>query len=88
MRVTSRRKGWVDYQSGLICDICGKSCIKKDTGPLGDGLIEVAYFGATWGYASRKDGMIWECDLCEDCADKIKEYIASLGGKIQETYYG
>jgi len=48
---------------------------------------EMLCLQGTWGYGSRKDGAIWNCDICEDCADKVKQFIESIGGKIAETSY-
>ena len=48
---------------------------------------EMAYLQARWGYCSRKDETKWCCDICEDCADKVKQFIESIGGKVVETSY-
>jgi hypothetical protein len=48
---------------------------------------ERAQLRADWGYDSKKDGVRWECDLCEDCADKVKAFIESIGGTIRESGY-
>lgn len=61
----------------VICDCCSNSCTDKATN-----LIESALFVAGWGYSSKRDGEKWECDLCEGCAVKIKEFIESIGGKV------
>ena len=58
--------------SDIICDICGKSCIDEHSN-----------WSANWGYSSHKDGETWDCDLCEDCSEKIREYIEiELGGRV------
>ena len=31
--------------------------------------------------------MTWSCDICENCADKVKQFIESIGGKIIEEPY-
>lgn len=59
----------------IVCDICNKSC-------KGRCDIECATLAATWGYDSRKDGEIHTCDLCEDCYEKIRQFIESLGGTV------
>ena len=66
----------------ITCDICGKSC--RDSADMN---YEMACLRGHWGYMSRKDGTRWCCDICEDCADKVKQYIESIGGKIIETSY-
>jgi len=63
--------------SGIACDCCGIIC--KD--------MEHVKLSGSWGYNSNHDGEIWDCDLCEDCALKIKAYIVSLGGNIRITNY-
>lgn len=66
----------------ILCDCCGKSC--RDDHDMN---YEMATLRSSWGYCSRKDGTTWSCDLCEDCADKIKTYIESLGGQIVISNY-
>lgn len=61
------------------CDVCGNSC-KCDIGN-----IEAAQIVAAWGYNSRKDCDTWKCDLCEDCFDRVVEFIESIGGKFNVT---
>lgn len=62
----------------IICDICGKSCIDPICGLQDVGMAEYATLEALWGYCSKKDGESYNCDLCEDCFDKIKIYIDSI----------
>jgi len=62
----------------VTCDCCGKSCTDKVTN-----LVESALFVAHWGYGSKRDGEKWECDLCEGCAAKVKEFIEGIGGKVK-----
>jgi len=64
----------------IICDCCGKSCFE-----ICD--YEYAQLRATWGYGSHRDTEQWNCDLCEQCSDKVKKYIEELGGKITVNYY-
>ena len=63
----------------VLCDCCGNSCKVNSTPPL---ICEYATFQAYWGYFSKKDGTQWDCDLCETCADKVKQFIESIGGGI------
>jgi hypothetical protein len=61
----------------IICDICKKSC-KKDPS------IEFAELKAHWGfYSNNKDMEKHECDMCEECYEKVNKFIESLGGKIR-----
>ena len=61
----------------IVCDICGKSC------KGGSDLYEFSKFEATWGYGSHKDTEQWGGEFCEECSDKIKGFIESLGGKLR-----
>jgi len=66
----------------ITCDICGKSC--KDRADMN---YEMVCLQGSWGYMSRKDGTNWCCDICEDCADRVKEFIESIGAKVREESY-
>lgn len=68
--------------SGVICDVCGNRC-RKD----GDFVDEYAILKASWGYCSKMDGICQECDICENCFDKISNFIKSIGGEIREKSY-
>lgn len=59
----------------VVCDICKKSCIKcfDDVG-----FAEYATIEARWGYCSKKDGEKFESEICEDCFDKLIDFIESL----------
>ena len=72
----------VSVIADIICDVCGKSCLDKEVLNF-----ERAILHADWGYGSNKDGTIWNCDVCESCADKIRTYIESIGGAIQVSYH-
>ena len=77
MRKYKQKELLSEVLEDIICDICGKSCRG------GSDLYEFSTFSASWGYGSRKDCDTWKCDICEECSDKIKLYIESLGGKLQ-----
>lgn len=62
-----------DILIDILCDSCGKSC--KVESSFSGGLYEFAQFIAGWGYGSRKDGDQWNFLLCEDCADRVYEFI-------------
>ena len=68
----------VDRIVDVVCDVCGQSC-KNDVS------IEYAqlHVPGGWGYGSRKDGEWHDCDLCEDCYDKVRDFIENLGGHVR-----
>lgn len=59
----------------VLCDMCGKSC-RDDM----DMNYEGSHLSASWGYCSRKDDTFWDYDFCEDCSDKIMEFIEKCKG--------
>ena len=65
----------VEIVVSIVCDVC-KRVYLNNTGA-------VISLSGQWGYYSNKDGELWECDICSDCADKLKIYIESLGGEIR-----
>jgi len=80
------------YWEDVTCDICGKTCILTLHQPaigLKDlSMINKMDMGAFWVMGSKKtpNGATWECDVCEECAYKIKDYIEKeLGGHIRIT---
>lgn len=80
-KVTKHNKVDTEILTDTICDWCGKSC-KQDMD------YECSIFQAHWGYGSKKDCESWECYLCEDCSDKLKDYIEKKGGKVIVSSYG
>lgn len=72
----TKRPDIVDVLEDVICDVCGESC-KGDLD-----IYEFSQLSAHWGYASKKDGTYWKSEICEECSDKVKEFIESLGGKV------
>ena len=67
----------IEKVDDVICDVCGKRC-------KGSCDIECATLAATWGYDSKRDGEVHECDMCEDCYEKVCQFIESLGGRINK----
>lgn len=61
----------------IICDICGESC-KKNLD------IESAKLFAHWGYDSKKDGDVYDIDLCENCFDKVLKYLLEIRSFISK----
>jgi len=53
----------------IYCDMCNKLCTDEMYGS------EYATLEAMWGYSSKKDGETQEFELCEDCFDKIVNFI-------------
>lgn len=75
-------KVWASTQ----CDICNKKCSGSDpVGVAGHG--EFATLKGFWGYYSKKDGIAIECHMCEECCDKVTEFIETLGGTVRSTPY-
>lgn len=66
------KKKLKDDLSDLKCDICDNSCKTK----LDD--YEFASLKAQWGYSSRKDGEECNLEICEDCFDKIMDFIKNI----------
>lgn len=54
-------------ENAIYCNMCGKKIEQKQGIPMED-FVSVK---KTWGYFSKKDGVVQECDLCEDCFDEI-----------------
>ena len=82
MRIVKNKRVTEPKLVDITCDICGKSC--RDNMNMN---FEMAGLRGHWGYCSRKDGTNWSCDMCEDCADRVRVLIESIGGKIEETRY-
>lgn len=55
-----------DELTMIKCNACGKE-LKVLGGVLQEGCFHVDY---PWGYFSRKDGVIHQFDLCENCYDQ------------------
>lgn len=73
----------------MNCDVCNQSCNAalryNDYSVI---CNEYATLKAHWGYYSKnKDCMNHECILCEDCYDKVIQFIKGLGGKVRGQYY-
>ena len=66
---------------GYLCDICGKTCNASQDDRYE--AHEFALLRADWGYHSRKDDQSHECDMCEECYDRVWEFIETLGGKVR-----
>ena len=61
----------------VICDVCGDSC-RKDCSHMLNCPGEYATLEAVWGYCSRRDGDRYQCEMCEDCFEKVLGFIDSL----------
>jgi hypothetical protein len=66
--------------SDIICDMCHRSCKRGITSEY----MEVY---AKWGFSSSKDTTKWEAHFCEECADKIDEFVTKEGGQIPRDVY-
>lgn len=66
----------------ITCDICNNSCFNEH------GSCECVTIYHSWGYYSKKDGTIIECDICESCFEKVQDFIVNtLKGKVREDVY-
>ena len=83
MRKIKKVSREIDEIEDIFCDICCKSC--RDA--FFDMNYEFSTLSASWGYSSHKDGTNWSGTFCENCSNKIKEFIESLGGTLEVTYY-
>lgn len=66
-----KKKKYVLQVDDVICDVCCKSCKKTCD-------IESATLCARWGYDSKKDGDFYDIDLCEDCFDKVIDFLNKI----------
>ena len=77
-------KKWDITASKIVnveCDVCHKSCKSA----IGNNDYAELHVPGGWGYGFRKDTEYHECDMCEDCYDKVKAFIESLGGRVSIT---
>lgn len=82
MRVFRDEQTYTTKLVDITCDVCGGSCRDKL-----DMNFELVTVSGNWGYGSLKDGTSWKCEICEDCADKVRQFIESIGGKVIITTY-
>jgi uncharacterized cysteine cluster protein YcgN (CxxCxxCC family) len=62
----------------VICDCCGKSCMREGMG----GGLEYMTMSAHWGFWSNKDLEKWTAQICEACVDEKFGFV-----KFQKTGY-
>lgn len=57
-----------EFSDKILCDFCGRKfkCFM-------DVCFEGAHFVLTFGYPSKFDDERWEFDICDECAEKLKE---------------
>jgi len=68
-----------DELDDVQCDICGKSCKNECSALVGvPSQAEYAILEGIWGYCSRRDGERFNCEMCEDCFEKVSAFIDSL----------
>lgn len=68
-----------------ICDVCGKSTVQDVCDNVK--VCEYITMMGHWGYWSNKDREYHECIICEECYNKIRDFINKLGGKIRIYEY-
>ena len=62
-----------EFITSIKCDLCGAECLKQDGG------IEGMSITTLFSYGSVHDGMVWDCDLCDNCVSKkVKEGMGRL----------
>lgn len=74
------RKVEKDELADVLCDMCHRSCKR---GPN----LEYLEVYTKWGFGSNKDLAKWEAQFCEDCSDKIDEFVKKEGGEIPKDVY-
>lgn len=67
----------------VICNKCKKE-LKIENGIVKEGCFSS---DAQFGYFSRKDGMRYSFDLCEDCFDKMLKGFAIPAEEAEVTEY-
>lgn len=68
----------------VTCDICGQSCVIGDF-EGGHVSAEYATLFAHWGFFSRRDCKENQCDMCEQCFQKVVDFIQNdLKGVVRE----
>jgi len=65
----------------IYCNCCGKVIL---TG-TGCRMEDYFHMEKTWGYFSRKDGVIQSADICEDCMDRWMREFRIAPDEIEET---
>lgn len=74
-------KGTVGKLKRVVCNGCGKE-LRVEDGYLKEGC----FHGKTgFGYFSRRDGVSYKFDLCEDCFDRMKEAFVVPAEESDET---
>lgn len=53
----------------IICNKCGKK-LEENAAIVLEDFISIK---KEWGYFSKKDGIVWEMVLCENCADWLEK---------------
>jgi len=63
----------------VTCDMCGQTCVKEHE------QMEYGTLQANWGYYSDRDLVQEECDLCESCFGKVRQFIQDQGGTVRQN---
>ncbi len=61
IETVSREEEVID---GVLCNCCGKPINTAN-------MIEYLSISHTWGYSSKWDNEKHDCDICQDCCEKI-----------------
>jgi len=66
----------------IKCNVCHKKINKEQI--IDKDFIEIKQY---WGYFTSRDQQFLHCIICEECWDRIEEYIETLGGKVDKYRY-
>lgn len=78
MKKTKTRQTEETFVDSIICNKCGKEY--RDDEPFDwDKIFE---FKIVFGYGSKRDGSIWEYDICEDC---LCDFVKTFDIPVSET---
>lgn len=67
----------------VICNKCGKKLVEENE-ILKEDYIHIK---KEWGYFSKKDGIVWELNLCEQCADLLDEELMNPAKRQEQKEY-
>lgn len=75
MKVIQKRLVEQQVMTSITCNNCGRE--HKTTGEMNDfDLEQFQSFEFSFGYGSKRDGEVWEFDLCEDCIVEVTSKFA------------
>lgn len=69
----------VETLEDVVCDFCKKSCNNGSN-------YEYMTIENYWGYGSKKDGELWEAQVCEACTDEIFKSVSFQKSNYMSCY--